>query len=103
MLNLKKAIRNDNMRGLLLYLAETQATPKTITEYMDFTRSHVSVILGEMVKLGILERNQRFDGGCKYTFYKTTFKGRLLLESHGYSIPIMKMELKQMLKEVENG
>ena len=103
MLNLKKAIRNETIRGIMIYLAETQASPKDLGKMVPYTQKWMYWILGQMIRLGLLERTPRFDGGCKYTFYKTTFKGKLLLESHGYKFAPMKPELKEFLKEVNSS
>lgn len=103
MLNLKKVVRNETVRGILIYLAETQASPKDLSSMVPYTKKWMYWVLSEMIKLGIVERTARFDGGCKYTFYKTTFKGKLLLESHGYKFVPIRQELKQFLREMEDG
>jgi DNA-binding HxlR family transcriptional regulator len=103
MLNLKKAIRNETTRGILIYLTETQATPKDLSQMVTYTKKWLYWILRELIRLGVLERTPRWDSGSKFTFYKTTYKGKLLLEAHGYAFVPMKRELKEFLREIENG
>lgn len=81
-----------------MFVGTQQSTPKTIREHSGLSRQYLNVVLGQMVKMGVLERNQRFDAGCKYTFYKITYKGGLLLESHGYPNPKLRPELKEFLE-----
>lgn len=100
---MKKVIRNETLRGIMIYLAETQASPKDLNSMVPYTTGWLYWVLSEMIRLGLVERTPRFDGGCKFTFYKTTFKGKLLLESHGYKFAPMRQELKEFLREIEDG
>lgn len=103
MLNLKKAVRNETLRGMIIYLAETQASPKDLSALVPYTKKWLYWVLKEMLRLELLEKSERWDGGSKFTFYKTTYKGKLLLESHGYYFVPMRSELKEFLKEVDKS